>query len=265
MSKYVIANIMTNIMKNIIGNIIKNVLYSVSIPCSLFCMYFIINEYTNNKYIAKNTQPITINDMNNSIKTGDIIYFKSHITSFGRVFGARLIGPFTHIGIIIIYPKSNKKYIIELTDCNTLTALGINKSGFHITDLETRIKKYDGNCYISVLNSCHHTQHANKIKHVVYKITNNIYKKTIHYPNNIHVYFIGLCLSKSRFTNYIFPHFSSKKIMCCSEFVKYILKELDIIDKNTSHLGILPSDFRYIKCNNNTCYLYNEIYHIKMN
>jgi len=260
-SKHVIANIIINIMRNVIGNVIKNILYSISVPISLFCVYVIINEYSNNRYIKQKTHPITINDMNKIIKTGDIIYFKSHITSFGRLFGARLIGPFTHIGIVIKFPKNNKKYIIELTDCNTLSVLGITRSGFHITDLETRIKNYDGNCYISILNSSH-LPHITKIKHVIYKIKNNIYTKTIHYPNNIRLYFIGLCLSKLKFTNY---SLSCRKIMCCSEFVKYILKELDVIDKNNEHLGILPSDFRYIKCNNNTCHLYNEIYHIQVN
>ena len=259
MSKHLIANVMRNIVGNVIGNVIKNILYSISVPCSVFCMYVIINEYINNRCIAKNTQPITINDMNKIAKTGDIIYFKSHITTFSRLFGARLIGPFTHIGIVIKFPKNNNKYIIELTDRNTLNMLGITRSGFHITDLETRIKKYDGNCYISILNSSHIPHTNNK---VIYKIKKNIFRKTIHYPKNIHVYFIGLCLSK--YTNYIPPHFPCKKIMCCSEFVKYILKELHVIDKNSSHLGILPSDFRYIKCNNNICHLYNEIYHIQV-
>jgi hypothetical protein len=253
MSKHLIANVMRNIMGNVIGNVIKNILYSISVPISVFCIYIIINEYTNNKYIAKNTQLITINDTNKMVKTGDIIYFKSHITSFGRLFGARLIGPFTHIGIVIKFPKNNNNYIIELTDRNTLNILGITRSGFHITDLETRIKTYDGKCYLSTLNSSH-TPSLNNIKHVIYKIKKKIYRKTIHYPKNIHLYFIGLCLSKYR--NYYFP---CKKTMCCSEFVKYILKELHVIDRKSLHLGILPSDFRYIKCNNNTCHLYNEM------
>ena len=68
MSKHEITNVMKNIMRNVIGNVIKNILYSISVPCSVFCMYVIINEYTNNKYIAKNTQPITINDTNKIVK-----------------------------------------------------------------------------------------------------------------------------------------------------------------------------------------------------
>lgn len=243
-----------------INIMIKNVIKSLTITSITFTFYFFINEFINNRYIKKNTQQITINDMNNIVKTGDIIYFKSHITTFGRLFGARLVGPFTHIGIVIKNPKHDKKYIIELTDRNTLTKLGKIRSGFHISNLETRIKTYDGHCYISTLHSSH-IPNINNINRVLYKINKNVYKRKIHYPNNIHLYFLRLCLIK--YTKY--KPFSIKKIMCCSEFVKYILKELRVLDRKQSHLGILPSDFRYVKCNNVKCNLYKQIYHIKCN
>ena len=51
--------------------------------------------------------------------------------------------------------------------------------------------------------------------------------------------------------------------MICSEFVKYMLRELGVLDQNDNHKGVLPSDFRILKDPSTFVYLYANLFLVK--
>lgn len=220
--------------------------------------YFCVNYYNNYTYIKNNiTDTISLDDMIYKAKTGDIIYFKSDLYNLNTIFGSHLVGPFTHIGMVFIIEDT--KYIIELTDSTTLTNINITTPGVHLTKLENRFTNYRGKVFLSTLSNFYKINDK-QFEKVTQKVTQNIYKNTLQYPDSMRKYYLTHIIKKwfnIRIKKY------NDKTMICSEFVKYMLKEICVLDEKENHKGILPSDFRLLKDSNTLIYLYTNLFLVK--
>ena len=220
--------------------------------------YFCVNYYNNYTYIKNNiTDTITLDDLIYKAKSGDIIYFKSDLYNLNTIFGSHLVGPFTHIGMVFVI--EDIKYIIELTDSTTLININITTPGIHLTPLEKRFTNYRGKIFLSTLSDFYKID-DNKVKKVTQKITQNFYKNTLQYPDSMRKYYLTHIIKK--WFNIKIKKYNDNT-MICSEFVKYMLRELGVLNKKENHKGILPSDFRILKDPSTFVYLYANLFLVK--
>jgi len=177
-------------------------------------------------------------------QTGDIIYFiHEHSYSFFKY-----IRPFmSHVAMVVVSPKTNEKYVIEIHAKGDKKCLGVNKkSGIHIYPLKWRIKRYLGCVYLAKLN---------------YKLSIENIKQFI---NNIKDYQNNIPFDES------FKITGCKKLlfgvninkdhkMFCTEFVGFCLQKLSVI-QNYHHIT-LPIDFLFLQ-DSRSKKLYTQFYKI---
>jgi hypothetical protein len=171
-------------------------------------------------------------------KTGDVICFRSKDSSLIH----EIISPFTHIGIVI--ETINGKKILEIHDTNDLKHVGIYNTGVNMYDLKHRLETYEGETYLCQLRS--EIENYN-IKNLLFKI-NELNK--LKFNTNHKEHLMKKCMKK-RICHVCFKPEPKKKLeyMFCSEFVGYILQELDVLDKDYDIACVLPGDFRFITQN----------------
>lgn len=169
-----------------------------------------------------NINNIKLIDINKYIKTGDIILFKYNKIDFIH----KIISPFTHIGIIILY--NNKSYILETHTKGDTKYMGFNNEGVNIYNLYDRLHKYNGTTYLLKLK--------NPLSNIsINKLINNIpkYFKIPYITNYKQYYFNNCIMNQSKIYNG----------MICSEFIYYILQDIIYNNNNLNYKCIKPNDF----------------------
>jgi hypothetical protein len=193
----------------------------------IIIFYLIIIKIYYFNIIFNNKLYIKLNQIDNYIKTGDIILFRYNKINFIH----ELVSPFTHIGIIILY--NNKSYILESHIKGDTLYLGYNNEGVNIYNLYDRLNKYEGTTFLLKLNQPLSNKSINNL-------INNISKyKNIPYINNYKKYYFNKCINI--FYN---NQLQINDGMICSELISYILQ--DINDNNIlNYKCIKPVDFLY--------------------
>jgi CBS domain-containing protein len=188
-------------------------------------------------------------------ETGDVVFFV-HEHAYPMF---RYVRPFmSHIAMIIVLPKTNKKYVIEIHAEGDKKRLGVNKKGgVNMYPLEWRINNYKGNVYLSKLN----TNNKPSCKDII-RFINKIpyYIQNIQFEEN----FKEVAFKRILKNITCLPVVPDKtNTMFCTTFIGYCLQKLNIIDDNISHKDIiLPVDFLFLK-NRHDKKLFNKFYLIK--
>jgi hypothetical protein len=185
---------------------------------------------------------ISVNKIESNVKTGDVICFRSNDYTFLH----DLVSPFTHIGIVI--ETINGKKILEMHDTNDLKHMGIYNTGVNMYDLKYRIKTYEGDVYLSQLKT---TVDKKKIKNLLSKIE---FLNKLKFDTNHKEHLIKKCMIKRGCKKCFKPEKKKLEYMFCSEFIGYILQELDVLEKEYDIACVLPGDFRFIIQNGNKLY-----------
>jgi hypothetical protein len=184
-------------------------------------------------------------------ETGDIVFFVyEHMYPMFKY-----IRPFiSHIGMIIVLPKTNKKYILEIHSEGDKKNLGVSKKGgIHVYPLEWRVNNYKGNTYFAKLNS----KDKPSCKDII-PFVNMIpyYKQNIQFEER----FKKIAFKKILRNRLGIPiKLNKNNNMFCTNFVGYCLNKLNIISENDM---ILPIEFLFLK-NQNGEKVYNKFYLIK--
>ncbi len=183
-----------------------------------------------------NFKDTSTDDIYTLAKTGDILLFRWNKVDLVHNF----ISFFTHVGIVV--EIDDKKYILETHLKGDTRHMGNPNGGVHLYDFKDRVNMYNGHNFLLPLKTKFKSRVHNKI------IKDNIsrYLK-LPFFENYKKYYINQCLPRkfcktcfsqpSPDTNYIY----------CSQFVGMILKDLDLINKNTDINCISPYDFIFIK------------------
>ena len=202
--------------------------------------------------------PVTTKSMDSIYdlaKTGDVVFFV-HEHAYPMF---KYIRPFmSHIAMIIVLPKTNKKYVIEIHAEDDKKRLGVNKKGgVNIYPLEWRVNNYIGKTYLAKLNTQNKPSYQDIIR-FVNKIPH--YKQKIHFEENFKDVAFKRILKNITGLSDV-P--DKTDTMFCTTFVGYCLQKLNIIDDNISHKDIiLPVNFLFLK-NRHDKKLFNKFYLIK--
>lgn len=167
-------------------------------------------------------------------KTGDLILFRSKRW-------IRYFTYFTHVGMIVDF--NGKKYILDLNKKKSKT-FGV-KSGVKMYDLYDRIKQFKGDIYILSID-----KNINIINKFFLNLNNYF---NIKFDSNICINLIKIKLNIK---------LKNRDGMFCSEFIGYILQDLDILDKSYNIYTIFPKTFLKLKDVNGN-QIYDNLYKIK--
>lgn len=186
-------------------------------------------------YLITTVKKKTIQDIYNSAKSGDIVIYKeAHIPIIYNHFIK-----FTHSGIIIVHPITKEKYVIESHQTYKSKKMSMYATGgIYIYPLFDRLNDYNGDVFFAEIR--------NEVnKNDVIKFINNlpIYMKNIPFYYDYERYILLNCtINKFCFNCLGF----NKNGLFCSEFVAFILKELNMAS-GLDHRCILPDDLINIK------------------
>lgn len=213
----------------------------------LSVIYLIDRIYIDNE--MNNCIKVNYSKLQKKVNTGDIICFRWNCVDVAF----RLFSKYSHVGMIVKIPETNKLYILEIHP-KEYPESNINNSGVHLYKLKKRLKYYDGDLYYSKLN----VDDKCKLK-MTGRIIKNLskYKKQIHFDDNFRNAFV---------LNWIYDIFNwelpERDTMFCSEFIGYILQNNNIYkhDKNLQTLN--PGTFLEFKQHNMN--LYSKVYEINL-
>lgn len=182
---------------------------------------------------------ITISDVSNIAKTGDILLFRWNSVDIIH----NMLSFFTHIGIIV--EIDNIKYVLETHLKGDTKHMGNPNGGVNIYKLENRINMYNGhNFLLRLKDNLVQPYHTQIIKQNIQTYMN------IPFFENYKRYYIKQCLPR-KFCHTCFVHNSTPdNFMYCSQFVGHILKDLLVLDPNKNIDCISPYDFIFLKHNN---------------
>lgn len=176
------------------------------------CKYIINMSYLN----------VNIDNIYDLLRTGDLILFRSKRW-------IRYFTYYTHVGMIVNF--NGKKYILDLNQKNfDIYAV---KSGVKLYDMYNRINKFNGDIFILEINK--YVMTDDKIN-TFFRNMNNYFK--IKFDSNVYLNIIKLKLGFK---------VKNRNGMFCSEFIAYILQDLNIIDKQYDISCILPKTFLKLK------------------
>lgn len=167
---------------------------------------------------------VNINDVYDDLRTGDLILFRSNRW-------IRYFTYFTHVGMIVDF--HGKKYILDLNKKN-FEIYGV-KCGVKLYDMYNRINKFNGDIYFLKMNSQIMTNE--KITRFFERM-NDYFK--IKFDSNLYVNIIKRKLG---------IRVTSRDGMFCSEFIGYILQDLNILDCKYDISSIFPKSFSNLKTN----------------
>lgn len=184
----------------------------------------------------------SIDSICRTAKTGDIVYFRWEKMPIEMNY----VTPFTHVGMVLVDPKDDKRYILETHSARDLQYLGINTSGINIYPLRMRIETYQGRIYYSRLKSA---LHLDVIRFVDFMAKVAVYKMTIPFYEEYKAYYLQNC---------IVNNMHNKVGLYCSEFVGLCLKDLGVLQKDFRHECLLPHDFLTIVDQSGE-YLYDDL------
>lgn len=207
------------------------------------------------QYITHYTPSKTLNEVYyNLAETGDIVYFRWKDVAFTH----ELISPFTHIGLIIIDPDTDKRYIVETHLAGDGKKLGVYEGGINVYPLKERLEKYEGHTFLTKLKY----RRPDNID--VNEFLSNVekFQTEIPFHDEYTEYFTRNCLTK-RVCKDCFD-IEKKAGMFCSEFIAFCLKELSIVPPDFDHECLAPGDFRYVQHVNGD-YLYDDLIRIRKN
>lgn len=182
-----------------------------------------------------------LDDVYDNLKTGDLILFRSKRW-------VRYLTYFTHVGMIVDF--HGKKYILDLNQKN-LDNYGVN-SGVKMYDLYDRIRKFNGEIYILEM---HHSMMNETRKEKFFRNLNKYFK--IKFDSNVYMNILKMKLGFKLNSN-------NRDGLYCSEFIGYILQDLEILNKNVDISMILPKTFMKLRTDDGV-YIYNNIYILKNN
>jgi hypothetical protein len=180
---------------------------------------------------------VNIDDVYDDLRTGDLILFRSKRW-------IRYFTYFTHVGLIVDF--HGKKYILDLNQKN-FEIYGV-KSGVKLYDMYNRINKFNGEIYFFKMNSRIMTNE--KITRFFERM-NDYFK--IKFDSNLYVNIIKRKLG-IRVTN--------RDGMFCSEFIGYILQDLNILDSKYDISLIFPKTFSKLKTDDDS-YIYVNMLKLK--
>jgi len=157
------------------------------------------------------------------LKTGDLILFRSQRWTRNFVY-------FTHVGMIV--DLNGEKFVLELNKKYYKKDI---VPGVKLYKLLSRIANFDGKIYIAPINRIE--------KSSIYKLLNNLNE----YYNIKFDKYMFFTLLKNTFK------IKNKKRtgMFCSEFIGYILQNIDILDKNYKIDTLFPESILDLKNKNN--------------
>ena len=198
----------------------------------LFMLFLLLINKLNN---ICSLQKLSIENLYNNCKTGDIIFFRyKSVKLLDEIFSK-----YTHVGLVV--ELNDKKYIFESHLKGGAKNMGIETDGVHLHDLIDRINTYEGNTYYSKLK-------YDIDKDIIDRFVDNIYEyKKIEFQNSYRRYIINNCLLDRIYNNCIRKN-TNKKF--CSEFVMFCLYELKIVENDCSHC-VFPNDFLHLMSENN--------------
>ena len=212
--------------------------YSLILTVIVIILCYIYISY---EMVEYEKSPINIDELYKTCNTGDIIYFRWPYPDIGF----RLFSKFSHVGMV--YKIKNKVYILETHPEGDASELGVDESGVHLYDLNERIEKYEGTCYLSKLN----------IQDVINITTNSIHQfvekrmdkyKRIPFDENFRYNYVMAYLH-----NLIGKTRKNEK-MYCSTFIGFILKDLELLDNKCNIEIFSPSSFLHLKKNGEFLY-----------
>src|SRR6056297_3002980 len=117
------------------------IIFIIIIVATLGVRYYLINKR------LTTMKQVKYKDIKNSLKSCDIILFKSSEFSLSGTFQQLYNNtPFTHIGIV--YKNGDKLYILESHPQHYKSKNGHHCKGVCLYDIEERIQTYNGSFYI---------------------------------------------------------------------------------------------------------------------
>lgn len=191
---------------------------------------------------------ISIEEVNNQAKTGDLIGFKHKDTEkiYGQVF------PFSHVGVIVRNPTTNEKITVESHANRDTEHMNIYGGGIKIYDLRKRLQQYQGKIFYIRSNVDEPTMETTmKFLALIPK-----WQQTFVFPENIKLDYINECAANRMLGMKVHEPKDRNNRINCSDFIAECLKELKMIDKHLDTRCILPSDFINLVHHNK--YLYND-------
>jgi hypothetical protein len=182
----------------------------------IFHIRFIINALnTKDKYSDSPKNKVLLSDVYHTLKTGDIILYKSIKSSliYTAFYPSNL---YKHIGMILVL--DNNIYVTESTNSDFYKYddegnIQRMKSGVNIVPFLTRAKFYNGYIYMCKLSH----DLSVKMEELLFNAVDKV--KDYTYPSKANMY-----------TSFIFNVTFSKKFYCY-EYIYYLLYSIGLIDK----------------------------------
>jgi len=200
----------------------------------IYFLYVSIVKIINIKKL-KELNTISINELYNKCKTGDLICSRDSSVSMFQ----ELYCKFTHIGIIV--EINNEKYILEGNPKGLHISKNYETIGTHLFKLMDRINSYTGSMYFYSLK-------YNIDKDVLNNFVDNIENfQQIEFEDNYYRLLYSCAMNR------VFQKCSinsDKKL--CSELVMFCLKQLHVLSDECN--CIFPSDFENLKVNDKLLY-----------
>lgn len=165
-----------------------------------------------------------------SLRTGDIILFRNKRASLAH----DLVSPFTHIGMVVVH--GDKKLTLETHAPGDTKALGVDRGGVNMYDLNRRLETYQGMMYVLKARPGLINRGAQAI------LKRNIAKyMTIPYDDGAIAHIGMYCLPK-RVCNVCFKA-QERTRMFCSEFLGLVLQDMGILPPHLEIGCLTPTSF----------------------
>lgn len=186
---------------------------------------------------------VLLSDIYDTLKTGDLIFYRSSITSFitDTIIPTTL---YKHISMVI--KIEDKLYSTESSEgsiyCRTKDSLKYLKNGVDTVPLLTKLKYFCGMIFISQLSK----PLSEEREHNIIEYANKLYK--LQYPSVISLYFdfvLNMKISKSLY---------------CFQYIYLLLERIGLINKqslNAIDLSSLITNIHQYNLNDN--YQYSRI------
>ena len=187
----------------------------------------IVGRYIYKKMTDDEYPGISIGDVLQHAKTGDLIYFRWR----GVDILHSVVSYFTHIGMILRDPITDEVFILETHREGDTDHMGFyNFKGMNTYSLKDRIENYKGDLYYGKLRV--------EVEDIDTKVKECMKEcQSIPYDDNHRNHFINtcmLCMPTER---------RESDTMFCSEFVGYKLRYLKLIPDSAQISCFTPSSF----------------------